>query len=210
MEELGQLGYYDYSTINELEEEFRNNGAKNMNKSRVPLPRARDIKASKNRLRQTPLKYSPEYFDSDVEFDKNISHDEKVKFKYELILKGESLFKSRKYDKAIAFYTRLLTQELFINDYYPYLELAKVLHKDKRYDMEVDVIKQFFKSGRYCDKNQIMWFKRRLRRLTRFGYYDFSKFSTLEYEFDKNGALKEHLSNQPVPSANDIKKIMDK
>ncbi|MBQ9026547.1 MAG: VRR-NUC domain-containing protein, partial [Methanobrevibacter sp.] len=210
LEELDQLGYFDYSTINELEEEFRNNGAKNMNKSRVPLPRARDIKASKNRLRQTPLKYSPDYFDSDVEFDKDISHDEKVKFKYELILKGESLFKSRKYDKAIAFYTRLLTHELFINDYYPYLELAKVLHKDKRYDMEVDVIKQFFKSGRYCDKNQIMWFKRRLRRLTRFGYYDFSKFSTLEYEFDKNGALKEHLSNQPVPSANDIKKIMDK
>lgn len=210
LEELDQLGYFDYSTINELEEEFRNNGAKNMNKSRVPLPRARDIKASKNRLKQTPLKYSPDYFDSDVEFDKDISHDEKVKFKYELILKGESLFKSRKYDKAIAFYTRLLTHELFINDYYPYLELAKVLHKDKRYDMEVDVIKQFFKSGRYCDKNQIMWLKRRLRRLTRFGYYDFSKFSTLEYEFDKNGALKEHLSNQPVPSANDIKKIMDK
>ena len=210
LEELDQLGFFDYSTINELEEEFRNNGAKNMNKSRVPLPRARDIKASKNRLKQTPLKYSPDYFDSDVEFDKDISHDEKIKFKYELILKGESLFKSRKYDKAIAFYTRLLTHELFINDYYPYLELAKVLHKNKRYDMEVDVIKQFFKSGRYCDKNRIMWFKRRLRRLTRFGYYDFSKFSTLEYEFDKYGALKEHLSNQPVPSANDIKKIMDK
>lgn len=209
LQDLDELGYFDYSTIDRLEEEFRNNGAKNMNISGVPLPRARDIKLSKNRLNQTPLKYSPDYFDSDVEFDNGISYDEKIKFKYELILKGENLYKSRKYGKAIAFYTRLLSHELFINDYYPYLELAKVLHKDKRYDMEIEVIKQFFKSGRYCDKNQINWFKRRLRRLTRFGYYDFSKFPSIELEFDKNGALNEDLSNQPVSNARKIKEMYE-
>lgn len=207
LQELDELGYFDYSTINELEEEFRNNGAKNMNMSRIPLPRARDIKSSKKRLKQTPLKYSPDYFDSYVEFDNDSSYDDKIKFKHELILKGENLFKTRKYSKSIAFYARLLTHELFINDYYPYIELAKVLHKDKRYIQEVDVIEQFFKSGIYCDKKQINWFKRRLKRLTKFGYYDFSKFSSLEYEFYKNGDLNESLSNQPVPSALIIKEM---
>ena len=51
------------------------------------------------------------------------------------------------------------------------------------------------------------WFKGRLRRLTRYGYYDFSKFPSLEYEYDTNGALKEELSNQPVPTVNKIKEM---
>ena len=209
LQELDELGYFDYSTINELEEEFRNNGAKNLKLCRVPLSLAREIKSSKKRLKQSPLKYSPDYFDSDVEFDNNISHDEKVKFKYELILKGEKLYKSRKYGKSIAFYTRLLNHELFINDNYPYFHLVRVLHKDKRYNQEVETIIEFFKSGRYCDENQLVWFKRRLRRLSRYGYYDYSKISSLEYEFDINGALKEDLSNHPVPTANEIKKMYE-
>lgn len=207
LQELDEMGYYDYSTINELEEEFMNNGYKNMKQSRVPLPRARDIKSSKNRLKQKPLKYSPDYFDSEVEFDPNSSYEEKIKFKQELISKGESLFKKRKYGKAIAFYTRLINHELFANDYYPYFQLAKVLHKDKRYDMEIEVIEQFFKAGIYCNENTMKWFKGRLRRLTRYGYYDFSKFPSLEYEYDTNGALKEELSNQPVPTVNKIKEM---
>ena len=73
--------------------------------------------------------------------------------------------------------------------------------------MEIEVIEQFFKAGIYCDENTMKWFKGRLRRLTRYGYYDFSKFPSLEYEYDTNGALKEELSNQPVPTVNKIKEI---
>ena len=203
---LDELGYFDYSTVNELEKEFQNNGAKNLKLCRVPVSFAREIKSNKKRLKQTPLKYSPEYFDKDVEFDSNINLDEKIKFKYKLIMKGEKLYKSRKYGKAIAFYTRLLSHELFINDYYPYFELVRILHKDKRYDKEVETIIEFFKSGIYCGEDQLIWFKRRLRRLSRYGFYDYSKISYLEYEYDINGALKGDFSNQPVPIANEIKK----
>lgn len=209
LRELDELGYFDYSIIDELEEEFRNNGAKNLRLCRVPISLAHEIKSSRKRLKQTPLKYSPDYFDRDVKFDNNSSNNEKVKFKYGLIMKGKNLYKSKEYDKTIAFYTRLLSHELFINDYYPYFELAKVLHKDERYDKEVEIIVEFFKSGRYCDENQRAWFKRKLRRLSRYGYYDYSEISSLEYEFDVNGALKEDLSNQPVPSANEIKKMFE-
>lgn len=205
--ELDKLGKFDYSKINELEKEFMNNGYKNMNKCRVPLPLAHEIKLSKKRLKQKPLKYFPHYFDSEVKIDTNTSYEEKIKFKQALILKGESLFKKREYDKAIAFYTRLISHELFINDYYPYFQLARTLHKDKRYDMEIKVIVQFFKAGIYCDENTIKWFKDRLRRLTRYGYYDFSKYSSLEYEYDTNGALNEEFSNKPVPTVNKIREM---
>ena len=209
LQELDEIGYFDYSTINELENEFRNNGAKNLKLCRVPLTLAHEIKLSKKRLNQKPLKYSPDYFDSDVEFNNDLSYDEKVKFKYELMMKGKKLYKYYKYDKPIAFYTRLLSHKLFINDYYPYVELTRILHKNKRYDKEVETIVKFFKSGIYCDKNQLIWFKKQLRRLSRYGYYDYSKISSLEYEFDVNGALKEDLSNQPVPPANEIKKMYE-
>lgn len=104
----------------------------------------------------------------------------------------------------------MLTHELFVNDYYPHIQLAKLLHKDKRYDKEVEVIEQLFRSGIYFDENQISWCTRRLRRLTRYGYYDFSKFAALEYEFDKNGALNEDLSDNPVPLAGKIKEMNGK
>lgn len=205
--ELDELGYFDYSTIDELEEEFWNNGAKNLRLCRVPLSLAREMKFSKECLKKPPLKYSPDDFDSEVEFDNNLNNTEKINFKYKLILKGEKLYRSRQYDKAIAFYTRLLTHELFINDYYPYFKLTRILHKEKRYDKEVETITEFFKSGIYCDKNKLEWFKNRLRRLSRYGYYDYSEISLLEYEFDTNGALKEELSNQPVLSADEIRMI---
>ena len=210
LHELDELGYFDYSSVSELDAKFWSSCAKNRSKSRVSLPRAYNIKSGKKQFKQTPLKCSPDYFDSYVEFDKHISYGEKIKFKYKLMLKGEKLFKARKYDEAIAFYTRLLTHELFVNDYYPHIQLAKLLHKDKRYDKEVEAIEQLFKSGIYFDENQMGWFRRRLRRLTRYGYYDFSKFADLEYEFDKNGALNEDLSNKPVPSALKIKEINGK
>lgn len=54
-----------------------------------------------------------------------------------------------------------------MNDYYPHIQLAKLLHKDKRYDKEVEVIEQLFKSGIYFDENQLSWCECRLRRLTR-------------------------------------------
>ena len=207
LQKLDELGYFDYSTVNELEKEFNNDGAKNFKLRRVPVSFAREIKSNKKRLKQTPLKYSPEYFDKDVEFDSNISHDEKIKFKYELIVKGEKLYKSRSYGKAIAFYTRLLSHELFINDYYPYFELVRTLHKDKRYDKEVETIIEFFKTGINCGEDQLLWFKRRLKRLSRYGYYDYSKISHLEYEYNVNASLKEDLSNRQVPIAKEIKNM---
>lgn len=66
MQELDVLGYFDYSTVNELEKEFQSNGRKNKNKSMVPLPRAHAIKSEKQHFKQTLLKYSPDYFDSNV------------------------------------------------------------------------------------------------------------------------------------------------
>ena len=113
----------------------------------------------------------------------------------------------KEYDKAIGFYIRLLHHELFKNDFYPYRMLSIAYRKNSEYEHEADILTQFFKSGRYCDKKQFTWFKKRLKKLSEHGNFDYEMIDELEKEYLYNGARNKKLSNKPVPTAFRIEKL---
>ena len=146
-----------------------------------------DVKTSKNQ------------FIIETEFDGLKEYKRKIKLKLNLINKGKNLIENEKYGKAIRFYEELMDNELFSNDYHPYLKLSQVYRSDKKYDDEIRIITQFFKSGIYCRKSKLKWFKKRLKELSALGYYDYSNINQLETYFNKNGELNKDLSDKPVP-----------
>lgn len=206
LKELSNLGYFDYSSINQLEDKFSSNGAKNRSNAAKPVPTALKIKNAKKKNKSEIFIYEPEFFDSIVKIDENKSYGEKIDFKYELYNMGRLFLDNKEYGKAIGFYQRLLTHELFINDYHPYLKLSQAYRKSKQYDDERDLIVNFFKSGIYCSQKQLNWFKRKLKQLQGYGFFDYSTIDDLEYEFKINGAKNKELSDIPVPTVFKIKK----
>ena len=208
LEILDKLGYYDYSKIYQLELEFEKNGSKNKKLSGTPIPLAVNIKKGKKNINNEKIDYESSEFDNILKMNGNLSYEEKINFKYKLYLKGKELFENNKYRKAIIFYNKLLNHELFVNDYHPYLKLAKCYRKNYQFDKEVDIITKFFISGIYCNDKNFKWFKKCLKQLYKYGNYDFSSFYILENEFNQNGALNKDLSNQPVPPAAIIKDII--
>ena len=201
LEKLDELGYYDYSKIYELEDDFKRNGAKNKKLLGTPIPLAVNIKKGKKNINNEKIDLNSSEFDEFLNMDNIITYDEKVKLKYDLYLMGNQLLGSKNDYKAIIFYNKLLNHELFVNDYHPYLKLAIIYRKNKQHHKEVDIIVKFFKSGVFCDDKKFKWFKKRLKQLSKYGSYDFSLFYLLEDEFNQNGALNSHLSNEPVPIA---------
>ena len=204
--ELCSMGYFDENRIPDLEREFKNNGALNKILSNQPVPIAlnikKDMKSSK-----PELKYPPEYFDSICRMKKDMTYDEMVAFKYRLCTYGKNLMDEKEHEKAIGFYLRLVDHELFINDYYPYRKLVKVLRRMRKYKWEAEIITQFFKSDRYCDSKQLRWFIKRLEELSNYGNFDASQIDELKGYFLKHGALNKSRSNDPVPLAKRLKKL---
>ena len=77
--------------------------------------------------------YVDEFYDSLAYVDENMSYDEKIKVKINLINRGNEFIENKQYDVAIDFYNRLLSHELFVNDYHPYRKLSRVYRKNKQY-----------------------------------------------------------------------------
>ena len=206
---LAEIGYFDISQMDELENEYASNGKRNRKFSKIPIPLAKDLASAVKRENRSKNVYDPSIFDDFVNLEDNLSYEEKINFKYKLIKKGDELMSAWQYEKAIAYYNRLLTHELFINDYHPYLKLYKAYGKNKQKEKQVDIIVKFFKSGIYCNKKKLGWFKGRLRQLSNKGLFDPSKIDELENEFYDNGFLNKDLSNKPVPVAIEIKEIVE-
>ncbi|WP_407377248.1 helicase C-terminal domain-containing protein [Methanobrevibacter sp.] len=135
-----------------------------------------------------------------------IIEDALFKRKYELIRKGKALSDKDDYENAIKFYKTLLHDDLFANDYYPYLELAEAYDKLDMYEEETKTIIEFFKSGIYATENVIDNFKKRLKLLDGRGYFDCeSQMSNLESEFMKKRSMaKRNQSASNVPLADKI------
>lgn len=197
---INQLKKLNYHKVNELKEYYNSHGAKNRKLSNVPVPLATNLKKG-SKINKKPLKYPLDYFKNEFIFNHDLSYDEKIKFKKNLIMQGELLIKNKDYDKAIVYFKGLVNHELFINDCYPYERLSDAYKKDKRRLEEVDLLINFFKSGIYCDKKQLRKFKRRLKQLNKYGFYDYAEIEELEYEFLQKGALNKSLSDNPILSA---------
>ena len=209
LKKLDDLGYYDYSQVYELEDEFNRNGAKNKKLLGKPIPLAVNIRKGKKNINYKETDLDSTEFDKFLKMENINEYDEKINLKYNLYLIGNSLLDEKQYEKAIIFYNKLLTHELFVNDYHPYIKLAITYRKNKQFHKEVEIINKFFKSGIYCNDKKFEWFKKRLKQLYKYGNYDFSSFYFLEDEFNRNGALNKELSDVPIPTAVKIKKSMD-
>ena len=206
--DLSKRGYFDLSRMDELEAYFKRHGALNEVLSNQPVPTVFNIKKNmRNMKKASSLRYPPECFDSICQMDEGLSYDEMVSFKYKLYDYGNRLIKGRKFDKAIGFYTRLLTHELFANDYHPYRKLATVYRRNGQYGDAVNILIEFYRSGIYCNPKQFKWFNRQLEELSRYGNFDYDEMDVLKDEFVRNGARNKSKSNKPVPIAAKLKKL---
>ena len=140
--------------------------------------------------------------------DKNIISDDlpdiklKTDLKYEMILKGDNLLNEGKTENAISFYSDLLNDEFFNNDYYPYMKLSEIYSDTFMFEKETQIIVKFFKSGISASKDIQDEFKKRLMKLDKMGYFDYkSNIKCLEYEFLQNN--KVHIKNT-LPLAEEI------
>ncbi|MBE6491198.1 MAG: ATP-dependent DNA helicase [Methanobrevibacter sp.] len=143
-----------------------------------------------------------ENFSNDYLDEKSIMYEnwsdikEKTNLKYELIQKGNNLLNDGKTEKAIAFYNDLIQDELFSNDYYPYLKLSEIYSDTYMFEEETQTIVKFFKSGIHVTEDILNEFKKRLMKLDKMGYFDYkSNMEILEYEFmqRKNVHIKNTL-----------------
>ncbi|MBQ7929172.1 MAG: ATP-dependent DNA helicase [Methanobrevibacter sp.] len=124
--------------------------------------------------------------------------------KYDLIQKAYKLLNDGKTEKAIGFYKDLIENELFRNDYYPYLKLAEIYSDIGMYEAETQIIIRFFTSGIHVSTNILDDFKKRLKRLDSMGYFDWkSSIENLEYEYLQNENA--HFEDY-IPLAEDILK----
>lgn len=118
---------------------------------------------------------------------------------------GDGLVYSKKFEDAEDFFTKLITNMYFINDYYPYQKLVEVYRKKKESDNVINTIEEFFKSDRYCNELQLLSFKLEFKNACKYSRTNFSEFNEyLEY-FKEHGLKNKDKQNDPVPIAARIK-----
>ena len=206
MKQLDMMGYFDFdSDWMALENEFLQN--RNIGKAHLTgsVPLAGKIIKMKNDSKP-PSKSTLEdsFLDCIMEVDPDQSYDDLIDLKRELIIMGERYINNKKYGDARELYKRLLSHELFANDYYPYKRLSFIYRKDGQFEEDEMILTEFFKSGIYCDDKQLAWFKNRFKLLGRMEVFDSSKMYDLENEFYSKGARNQALSDTSVPIANKI------
>ena len=105
----------------------------------------------------------------------------------DIIMKGENYILSGDYDRAIGYFSKLLDR----NDYRTYLKLAEAYEMSELYEEELKTVIEFFKSGIYCEKDELQLFKDKLIKLDTMGYFDYiSNIEMLEKEFFKNTLIE--------------------
>ena len=133
----------------------------------------------------------------------NIDYDD-VETKYRLKLKALDLEEIDIY-AAIDLYKEFINDKLFENDYYPYRRLVMLYGKTKQYKNEVIIIRDFFKSGIYCNNHQFLWFRNKLRKLSKKGYVNEDEITELENIFKNNGLNNKELVDKSVIIAERLK-----
>ena len=118
---------------------------------------------------------------------------------------GNKLIKSRDYEEAEEFYTNLITNMYFLNDYYPYRKLVEVYRKKKESQNVINTICEFFKSERYCNESQLLWFKLEFKKACKYTSTNFKVFNGYLNYFKSHGLKNKDKQNDPVPIAARIK-----
>ena len=206
LKQLDKLSYYNYKEIDELNKLYENNSD-----VEILFPNASDIKKQFLKKNINEDKFS-DFFDEYVKFDRKGSIELLIKFKNKLIINGEDFIKGKDYLKAITFYNKLLTHDLFVNDCYPYIKLLQLYNITNQESFEVKIMLEFFDSSIYCSEKDLKYILDRLHYLSEYGFFNLSKIQDLENYYNKNGAFNKDSSSIPVPSSVKIKnayKYMD-
>ena len=83
--------------------------------------------------------------------------------KQNLMKIGDAYIENGEFEKGFYFFRRLLKNDLFINDDYPYLNLSRVYREANLYEQEIQIIMQFMNSG--IKSKNMDYFKERLNEL---------------------------------------------
>ena len=94
-----------------------------------------------------------------IKFDEDVSIEDKIKFKYRLIKRGDDLLNNKNYLAAIDYFTKLINHPLFDNDSYPYFSLSLIFKYLKQSYDESMIILEFFKTEFYFSDNLYDYFK---------------------------------------------------
>ncbi len=143
--------------------------------------------------------------DSDIKselIDKNdFDYSKGIEIKANQKDHGNKLMKSKDYDEAEDFYKKLITNMYYLNDYYPFRKLTTVYEKKKEYGNVINTIEEFFKSERYCNESQLLWFKLKYKKACRYSGRSFSNFEDCLNYFNEHGFKNKDKQNEPVPIA---------
>lgn len=118
-----------------------------------------------------PLEYKTVNIDlSDFDLDlSEMTDKEKRALRSKLFRKAKAHQKNGELYEAIAYYEKMLTHELFEDSYWPYKQLSLLYRKTKQFEKDKNILTEFFKSGIKCKDTQLMWFKKRLNQLVKYG-----------------------------------------
>ena len=203
--ELSKTDYIGPCEIDKLKDEYSRNGKLNKRLPAGSVPASYYIIKTNKNVNRKGNPFNPDSFRDIINQEFSISNE----YKLDLILVGDRLMGRKEYDRVIAYYEALLSNPLFVNDYYLYRKLAIAYHKNHQYNDEVDVIVEFYSSGIYCDEDQLKWFRKQLEKTSRYGNFDYSLMEKLKKQFEGNGALNEENVDIPVLSAYKIKNMQE-
>lgn len=89
----------------------------------------------------------------------------------------------------------------FLNDYYPYRKLVEVYYRKRDNLNVINTVEEFFKSGRFCNESQVLWFESNYKKACKYSSYSFSNFDACLDYFNEHGLKNKDKQNEPVPIA---------
>ena len=167
----------------ELVKNYEKQSVLNKDLSYLPVLSADEIE----KINFTQLPHDYKLNKDFIKFNEDVSVEDKIKFKYKLIKRGDDLLNNKNYLAAIDYFTKLINHPLFDNDSYPYLSLSLIFKQLKQSYDESMIILEFFKTGFYFSDDLYNYFKSRLSKR------------------DCPNIIKKGSENVPLPQADLIK-----
>lgn len=121
---------------------------------------------------------------------------DKIRLKYAIIFNGWKI--DNDYEKASQYYTNLLSNDLFKNDYYIYRRLVMLYSNFGEYELVYETIKKFFNSGIYCNRYQYLWFLHKLAIVSLVKFISNDEISDMLKAFKMKGFKNQSFENNPV------------
>ena len=179
-----KLNYFkNIADDDELVKNYEKQSVLNKDLSYLPVLSADEIE----KINFTQLPHDYKLNKDFIKFNEDVSVEDKIKFKYKLIKRGDDLLNNKNYLAAIDYFTKLINHPLFDNDSYPYLSLSLIFKQLKQSYDESMIILEFFKTGFYFSDDLYNYFKSRLSKR------------------DCPNIIKKGSENVPLPQADLIK-----